>query len=95
MTAVEWLEKRFYFTKGQLIDIDFEQAKEMEQSNIKWVDFSDEKPKESDYYFVKGKKGTKACLYYNADKDEWEKGSNAHNHFADGYIYWLKEKDSN
>jgi len=34
MTAVEWLEKRFYFTKGQLIDIDFEQAKEMEKEQI-------------------------------------------------------------
>lgn len=34
-TAVEWLEKRFYFTKGQLIDIDFEQAKEMEKEQSK------------------------------------------------------------
>ena len=33
-TAVEWLEKRFYFTKGQLIDIDFNQAKEMEKQQI-------------------------------------------------------------
>lgn len=30
-TAVEWLEIRFYFTKGQLIDIDFQQALEMEK----------------------------------------------------------------
>ena len=30
-TAVEWLEKRYYFTNGQLIDVDFEQAKEMEK----------------------------------------------------------------
>lgn len=29
-TAVEWLEKRFHFTKGQLIDYDFEQAKVIE-----------------------------------------------------------------
>ena len=34
MTAIEWLEKRFYFTKGQLIDIDFEQAKAMEKEQI-------------------------------------------------------------
>ena len=34
-TAVEWLEKRFYFTKGQLIDIDFETAKAMEREQIK------------------------------------------------------------
>ena len=37
-TAVEWLEKRFYFTKGQLIDIDFEQAKEMEREQM--IDFA-------------------------------------------------------
>ena len=34
MTAIEWLEKRFYFTKGQLIDIDFKQAKAMEKEQI-------------------------------------------------------------
>lgn len=33
-TAVEWLEKKFYFTNGQLIDIDFEQAKAMEKEQI-------------------------------------------------------------
>ena len=33
-TAVEWLEERFYFTKSQLIDIDFDQAKEMERQQI-------------------------------------------------------------
>ena len=33
-TAVEWLERRFYFTNGQLIDIDFEQAKQMEKEQI-------------------------------------------------------------
>jgi hypothetical protein len=33
MTAVEWLQERFYFTQGQLIDIDFDQAKEMEKQN--------------------------------------------------------------
>lgn len=34
-SAIEWLEKRFYFTEGQLIDIDFEQAKAKEIENIK------------------------------------------------------------
>ena len=34
MTAIEWLEKRFYFTKGQLIDIDFEKAKAMEKEQM-------------------------------------------------------------
>lgn len=33
-TAVEWLEKRFYFTKGQLIDIDFETAKAKEREQM-------------------------------------------------------------
>jgi hypothetical protein len=32
-TAVEWLERRYYFTKGQLIDTDFQKAKEMEKQN--------------------------------------------------------------
>ena len=34
MTAIEWLEKRFYFTKGQLIDIDFDHAKAMEKEQM-------------------------------------------------------------
>jgi hypothetical protein len=34
MTSIEWLERRFYFTKGQLIDIDFEQAKEIHKQEI-------------------------------------------------------------
>ncbi len=33
-TAVQWLERRFHFTKGQLIDIDFEQALQMEREQI-------------------------------------------------------------
>jgi len=33
-TAIQWLERRFHFTKGQLIDIDFEQALQMEQDQI-------------------------------------------------------------
>ena len=33
-TAIEWLEKRFYFTNGQLIDIDFKQAKQLEKQQI-------------------------------------------------------------
>ena len=36
-TAVEWLEKRFYFTKGQLIDIDFETAKAMEREQLREI----------------------------------------------------------
>jgi hypothetical protein len=33
-TSIEWLERRFYFTKGQLVDIDFEQAKKMHKQEI-------------------------------------------------------------
>jgi len=29
-SAVEWLQERFYYTQGQLIDLDFGKAKEME-----------------------------------------------------------------
>ena len=33
-TAVEWLLEKFNKTNGQLIDLDFEQAKEMEKQEI-------------------------------------------------------------
>lgn len=33
-TAIEWLERRFYFTKGQLIDIDFQKAKSIERKQM-------------------------------------------------------------
>ena len=33
-SSIEWLEERFYFTNGQLIDIDFEQAKEMHKQEM-------------------------------------------------------------
>ena len=36
-TAVEWLERKFYFTKGQLIDIDFDRAKQMEKEQIRLI----------------------------------------------------------
>jgi hypothetical protein len=56
---------------------------------MEWKQFSEEKPKESDFYFVKGKGGRKAVMYYD---DEWEIGSLAHNHFCDDEICWLDEK---
>lgn len=34
-TAVEWLEKRYDWTKGQLIQLDFDKAKAMEKEQIK------------------------------------------------------------
>ncbi len=58
---------------------------------MEWIEFIIEKPKVSDYYFVKGKHDTKACLYYYADSETWEIGYLAHNYFADGEIFWLKE----
>lgn len=56
-----------------------------------WIEYEVEKPPESGEYFVKGKKGYKAILYYNAEKDEWEIGSNASNYFSNAHIQWLKE----
>jgi hypothetical protein len=58
---------------------------------MEWIEFLEEKPQISDFYFVKGKRGSKACLYYYAESEEWEIGSLAHNHFADSEICWLKE----
>lgn len=54
MTAIEWLEKRFYFTKGQLIDIDFEQAKAMEKEQIESL--LEKAIQERDYYYNLWKK---------------------------------------
>jgi hypothetical protein len=59
--------------------------------NMEWIEFTEEKPETTDFYYVKGKKGSKACLYYYAESEEWEIGNLAHNHFADSQIYWLKE----
>jgi len=56
-----------------------------------WIEFSKEKPTESGFYFVKGKKGSKACIYYYAETEEWWLGNLAHNYFTNDYIYWLKE----
>jgi hypothetical protein len=56
-----------------------------------WIEFSEEKPPESDFYFVKGKRGSKACIFYYAETEEWELGNLAHNFFSNSEIYWLKE----
>jgi hypothetical protein len=58
---------------------------------MEWIEFLEEKPQISDFYFVKGKKGSKACLYYYANSEEWEIGNLAHNYFAESEISWLKE----
>lgn len=58
---------------------------------MEWIEFLEEKPNKTDFYFVKGKRDSKACLYYYAEFEEWEIGSLAHNHFADNQVYWLKE----
>lgn len=34
-TGSEWLEKRYYFTKGKLLQFDFDFAKELDERNIK------------------------------------------------------------
>jgi hypothetical protein len=56
-----------------------------------WIEYEKEKPPESGDYFVKGKRGYKAILFYNAEKDNWELGDNPVNYFSDGQIQWLKE----
>ena len=58
---------------------------------MNWINFETEKPTESDYYFVKGKGGRKACIYYCVNSKAWEYGALASNHFNDQYISWLKE----
>ena len=56
-----------------------------------WIEFTQEKPIESGFYFLKGKKDAKACIYYYTETLQWELGDLAHNYFTDDYIYWLKE----
>ena len=56
-----------------------------------WIEFTEQKPPESDFYFVKGKRGSKACIYYYAETEEWLLGNLAHNFFSNSEIYWLKE----
>jgi hypothetical protein len=58
---------------------------------MQWIKFTDEKPTKSDFYFVKGKKGMKACIDYYSDEQEWEIGNLPSNYFNDEEIYWLKE----
>jgi hypothetical protein len=50
-TAIEWLEKRYYFTKGQLIDIDFQQALKLESNKNQKFDEMLEMLKELVYAF--------------------------------------------
>ncbi len=44
MTAIEWLEERFNKVSGQLLDLDFQEAKEMEkqQHGKTWDEAIDE-----------------------------------------------------
>lgn len=59
---------------------------------MNWIEYELEKPTENDYYFVKGKGGIKAIIYYWKDTG-WEiTDSLASNHFNDSNICWLKEK---
>jgi hypothetical protein len=58
---------------------------------MKWIEFTEEKPPESDVYYIKGRKDYKAVAYYYADKETWELGDLAYNYFTNDYIYWLKE----
>lgn len=55
------------------------------------IKFTDEKPKETGIYFVKGKKDMKECIYYWHEDEEWEIGDLPTNYFNNEQIYWLKE----
>ena len=53
------------------------------------IELITEQPTEQDYYFVIGKRETKACLFWNGE--EFEKDSNIpHNKFTVENIIWLK-----
>ena len=58
---------------------------------MKLISYSEQKPTESGDYFVVGKKGSKAVLYYNAEKEEWDKVNVAYNWFSDDNIEWVCE----
>lgn len=71
-----------------------EQAIAMEREQVRlprWVQFSERKPAEPGYYFVKGKGECGAYLHYFADLEEFELGNLPANKYADEYLQWLEE----
>ena len=52
------------------------------------IELTSEQPREQDWYFVIGKRNTKACLYWNGT--EFERDNVAHNYFTVENIVWLK-----
>jgi hypothetical protein len=54
------------------------------------IDLETEQPTEKDFYFVIGKKNTKAVLYWNGE--EFELDNVAHNYFTKDRIQWVKMK---
>jgi hypothetical protein len=58
---------------------------------MEWVKFTETRPNITDTYFVKGKKGLKACIYYYHEEQYWELEDLPLNYFNDEEIYWLDE----
>ncbi len=54
------------------------------------IDLETEQPTEKDFYFVIGKKNTKAVLFWNGT--EFEKDNVAINYFENDRIQWIKMK---
>jgi phage anti-repressor protein len=55
-----------------------------------FIEYCEEKPKESGLYFVKGKKDYKAVAEYNLDTDEWDLKDLPINYFSNENIRYLK-----
>ena len=59
---------------------------------MEFVEYLKEKPSTSDYYFVKGKKGMKSLIFFDAENDCWDIPDELpRNYFNDVEIFWLKE----
>lgn len=56
-----------------------------------FIEYEKEKPPESGEYFVKGKRGYKAILWYDAENDFWYLDDKPVNYFSNEHIQWLKE----
>jgi len=52
------------------------------------IELTEEQPKEQDFYFVIGKRGYKAVLWWNGE--EFERDNVAHNKFCKEDCTWIK-----
>jgi hypothetical protein len=58
---------------------------------MEWVEFEIEKPTKSGDYFVKGKSGNMAIMYYCVEDDDWEINGYPTHKFSREYIWWLRD----